>query len=240
MEEKIEKPAEKEIDLGTVLNVLKRNLILIIVITLLFGLGSYLYSKFVIVKQYSASATLIVNNKSNDKTTYNTTELNAAQDLAEVYAIIIKSDTVLQQVIDNLHLNMTYTQLNSCVSVSSVNKTQVFKVTMRYPNPEFAKKVMDEIVKVAPPIIADKVEAGSVKVISEPRIDNNGNPVSPNLKRNALIGALIGLALVLAFVFLKEIINNKFKTEDDILNTLHVPLIGIIPSVDRKEFRENE
>ena len=135
---------------------------------------------------------------------------------------------------------MTYTQLNSCVSVSSVNKTQVFKVTMRYPNPEFAKKVMDEIVKVAPPIIADKVEAGSVKVISEPRIDNNGNPVSPNLKRNALIGALIGLALVLAFVFLKEIINNKFKTEDDILNTLHVPLIGIIPSVDRKEFRENE
>lgn len=238
MEEKIENPVEKEIDLGVILNILKRNLILIIIVTLVFGTGSYLYSRFFIEKKYSASSTLIVNNKSNDKTTYNTTELNAAQDLAEVYAIIIKSDTVLQQVIDNLHLGMTYTQLNSCVSVSSVNKTQVFKITMTYTNAEFAKKVMEEIVRVAPPIIADKVEAGSVKVISDPRIDNNGNPVSPNSKRNALIGALAGLVLVLVFIFLKEMINNKFKTEDDIINTLHVPLIGIIPNVDRKEFRE--
>lgn len=238
MEEKIEKPVEKEIDLGVILNILKRNLILIVVVTLVFGLGSYLYSRFVIEKKYSASATLIVNNKSNDKTTYNTTELNAAQDLAEVYAIIIKSDTVLQQVIDNLNLGMTYSQLNQCVSVSPVNKTQVFKITMNYTSAEFAKKVMDEIVKVAPPIIADKVEAGSVKVISEPRIDNNGNPVSPDSRKNAIIGALVGLVLVLAIIILKEMINNKFKTEDDIVNTLHVPLIGIIPNVDRKEFRE--
>lgn len=238
MEEKIENPVEKEIDLGVILNILKRNLILIIIVTLVFGSGSYLYSKFVIEKKYSASATLIVNNKSNDKTTYNVTELNAAQDLAEVYAIIIKSDTVLQQVIDNLHLGMTYSQLNQCVSVSPVNKTQVFKITMKYTNSEFAKKVMDEIVKVAPPIIADKVEAGSVKVISEPRIDNNGNPVSPDSKKNTIIGALIGIVLVLLFIFIKEMINNKFKTEDDIVNTLHVPLIGIIPNVDRKEFRE--
>ena len=238
MEENIEKRSEKEIDLGVILRVLKRNLILIIVVTLLFGAGFYVYSRFIITKQYSASATLIVNNKSTDKTTYSTTELTAAQDLAEVYAIIIKSDTVLQKVIDNLNLNMTYLQLNKCVSVSSVNKTQVFRITMTYPNIDFAEKVMEEIVNVAPPIIADMVEAGSVKVISEASIDNNGNPVSPNSRRNAIIGALIGLALSLAFVFVKELVNNKFKTEDDVINTLHVPLIGIIPEVDRKEFHK--
>lgn len=238
MEENVENRSEKEIDLGVILRVLKRYFILIIIVTLLFGAGTYVFSRFVITKQYSASATLIVNNKSSDKTTYNTAELNAAQDLAEVYAIIIKSDTVLQQVIDNLNLNMSYTQLNKCVSVSAVNKTQVFRITMTYPDAEFAEKVMEEIVKVAPPIIADKVEAGSVKVISEAGIDNNGNPVSPDSRRNAIIGALVGLALVLAFIFIKELVNNKFKTEDDVINTLHVPLIGIIPEVDRKEFHK--
>ena len=239
MEEKMEQqqPVEKQIDLGVILGILKRNLIWIILVTILFGASTYLYSRFFITKQYSASAMMIVNNKSTEKTTYSTTEMMAAQDLAEVYAIIIKSDTVLQQVIDNLNLNMSYPQLNKCISVSSVNKTQVFKIAMTYRNAEYAKVVVDEIVKVAPAVIIDTVEAGSVKVVSEAKIDNNGNSVSPNLRRNTIIGALIGLVLILAAAFLRELINNKFKTEEDVINTLHVPLIGIIPEVDRKEFK---
>ena len=111
---------------------------------------------------------------------------------------------------------MTYSQLNKCISVSSVNKTQIFKITMVYKNAEFAEKVMDEIVKVAPPIVADMVEAGSVKVVSEASIDNNGNAVSPNLRKNTIIGTLIGLVFIIAVIFIKELINNKFKTEDDV------------------------
>ena len=113
------------------------------------------------------------------------------------------------------------------------------KITMTHPNAEFAQKVVEKLVEVAPPIIADKVEAGSVKVISASSISNSGKPVSPNLRRNALIGALAGLVLVLLIIFLKEMLNNTFKTEDDILNTLNVPLIGIIPEVDGKEFNKS-
>ena len=251
MEEKIEQQlqsqsqqlqqpqGEKEIDLRAVYGVIRKNLILIVIVTVLFGIGAYLYSSFFIPKQYSASAMIIVNNKSTDKSVVNATEINAAQDLAEVYSIIIKSDTVLQQVIDNLQLNMSYEALNSRISVSAVNSTQVMKITMTHTNAEFAKKVVEEVVEVAPPIIADKVEAGSVKVISAAKINNSGKPVSPSLRRNALIGALAGLALVLLLVFLKEMTNNTFKTEDDILNTLNVPLIGIIPEVDGKEFNQS-
>ena len=234
MEENFENRSEKAIDLRVIFRVLKRNIVFIIVVTLLLGAGTYAVSKFIITKQYSASAMLIVNNKANDKATYNTAELNAAHDLAEVYAIIIKSDTVLQKVIDDLSLNMTYLQLNKCVSVSSVNKTQVFRITVTYPDPVFAEKVMKKIVQVAPPIISDKVDAGSVKVISEAGIDNNGSPVSPDCGKNAVVGAFAGLALALVIILIKELVNNTFKTEEDVINTLHVPLIGIIPEVDRK------
>ena len=241
MEEKIEQQqqAEREIDLRVIWGVLRKNLILIIIVTVIFGIGAYFYSAFFIPKQYSASAMLIVNNKANDKTTVNATEINAAQGLAELYSIIIKSDTVLTQVIDELQLNMTYEQLNSKISVSSVNSTQVIKISMTHRNAEFAQKVIEKLVEVAPPIITDKVEAGSVKVISASTISNSGKPVSPNLKRNAMIGALAGLVLVLLIIFLKELLNNTFKTEDDILNTLNVPLIGIIPEVDGKEFNKS-
>lgn len=232
------KETDTEIDLRVIFAVLKKNIIPIILVTVVFGIVAFLGSKFLISKQYQASATLIINNKSNDSNTINTNEITAAQDLAEVYAIIIKSDTVLQQVIDNLNLNMTYEQLSNSISVSAINSTQVIEISMKNTDAEFAKKIIADIVKVAPPIIADKVEAGSVKVISEAKISNNGNPVSPDLSKNAMFGAAIGLVIVLAIIIIRELFNNTFKSENDIINTLNIPLLGVIPEVDRKEFNK--
>lgn len=239
MEENIEKSSEKQINLGAVLVILKRNIIIIVLVTALFAVGSYLFSKFFIQKQYSASAVLIVNNISNDKTAYSTTEITAAQDLAEVYSIMIKSNRILQEVIDNQHLNMTVPQLSKYISVSTINNTQAIRIRMTHSDAEFAKKVVAEIVVVAKPVMKEVFEAVSVNTLDDAIIDNNGNPVSPNLRKNTLIGALVGLALVLLFVFLKHLINNKFMTEEDVVKTLGVPLIGIIPEVDGKEFRKS-
>ncbi len=238
MEEK-ESVRESEIDLRAILQLLKRNLALMIVVTLVFGVASYLFSRFFLTKKYEASATIIVNNLSDDQSTINSGEIIAAQNLADVYAIIIKSDTVLQEVINRKKLSMSYEQLKSAINVSTVNSTQVVTVSMRSDDAERAKDIIACVVDVAPPIIKDRVEAGSVEVLTEAKISNNGNPVSPDSTRNAILGAAIGLLLTLALIFVKEMSNNTFKTEEDITNMLKIPVLGIIPSVDTKEFNKN-
>ena len=125
MDEKKENLQETEIDLRVVLDILRKNIIPILIETLLFAAMAFVYSSIFITKQYQASATLIVNNKAEGTTTYNTSEMNAAQSLADVYSIIIKSDTVLQPVIDELNLNMSYEKLKNSITVSTVNSTQV-------------------------------------------------------------------------------------------------------------------
>ena len=236
MDEVKEQKNEKEIDLRFIFEILKKNIIPLVLVTVIVGAMSFFGSMLFIPKQYEADAMLIVNNKQTDNQGVGSGEIIAAQNLAEVYSIIIKSDTVLQQVIDDLKLNMTYEQLYKAISVSSVDSTQVISVKMRSTDADFAKKIIADVVKVAPPIIADKVEAGSVKVISEARISNNGNPVSPNLTKNAMFGALIGFVITLAVVFIKAFFRNTLKTENDITNTLGIPLLGIIPEIDEKEF----
>lgn len=235
MEENVK---ETEIDLKVILNILRKNIIPIILVMIIFAAGTFIFSKFFIEKKYEASAMLIVNNKSSESAAINPNEIVAAQDLAEVYAIIIKSDTVLQQVIDDLKLNMSYETLRNAITVSSINSTQVIQISMIHTNAEFAKKVVESIVEIAPPIIKDKVEAGSVNLISEAKISNNGNPVSPNVTKNTLLGAFVGLVLILLVIIIKEVFNNTFKTEDDIVKTLDIPLIGVIPQIDRKEFNK--
>lgn len=239
MEEKIDGVNEssgKEIDLRVVFGIIRKNIILIVLVTVVFAILFFAYSKLFISKQYEASAVLIVNNISESSSTVNNAELTAAASLADVYSIIIKSDAVLNEVINNLNLSTTPEVLKKSINVSTVDSTQVINVSMNSTRSEYAKQVVEEIIKVAPPIIKDKVEAGSVKIISEARISNNGAPVSPNSSKNAIIGALVGLVLVLAFVFVKELANNTFKTEDDIINSLNIPLLGIIPAVETKEF----
>lgn len=235
--EKKEDIKETEIDLSVILEVLKKNVLPLILVTVLFGAGAFLGTNFFIAKQYKASATLIVNNKANNSNSgYNSNEIVAAQNLADVYSIIIKSESVLQPVIDKMEMNMTYEQLKSAITVSTVNSTQIIEVSVLSTEPEFAKKIVENVVKVAQPIITDKVEAGSVKVIDEAKISNNGNPVGPNASKNALIGVAMGFVVTLLVIFVKEFFNKRFKSETDVTNTLNLPLIGIIPQVDGKEF----
>ncbi len=247
MEENNEKVRDKEIDLKVIFDVLKKNIIPLVLVTIVFGACFFVYSNFFVTKKYSASAVLIVNNKNKDNAVINSTEIIAAQSLADVYSIIIKSDAVLQPVLtdDTLrsnyakHSSMTYEKLRNSISVSNVNSTQVISIAMTDTDAAYARDVVDCIVDKAPEIIKDKVEAGSVNEISEAKIDNSGKPVSPNSTRNAIVGALIGFVLTLAVVFIRELTNNTFKTEEDVVNALNIPLLGIIPSVETKEFNKN-
>ena len=228
-----------EIDLSVIFQIIKKNILPMILAAVLFGVGAYVGTNTLMAKQYRASSKLIVNNKKSDsEKSVNNSEIAAAQMLASTYSVIIKSNSVLQPVIDKMQLNMTYEQLEKSITVSTVSNTQIIEISMKSTDPNFAKKVVENVVKVAQPVIMDVVEAGSVKVVDEARRANNVNPVGPNALRNALIGAFIGLLFVLVIVIIKEFFNKKFKSENDVTNTLGLPLIGMIPHVSRKDFEK--
>jgi len=235
--ERKEETKDMEIDLSFIFRILQKNIIPLVLSALVFGVLAYVGTTQFIPKQYKASAQLIVNNRSDtSERSVNNSELTAAQSLANTYSIIIKSNSVLQPVIDKMQLNMTYESLANSITVAPVNETQVIEISMKHTDPNFAKKVVANIVKVAQPKIKDVVDAGSVKVVDESRLANNGRPVGPNAKKNALLGAMAGLAFMLVIVFLKELFNKKFKTENDVTNTLGLPMLGVIPYVDGKDF----
>ncbi len=232
-----EETKDIEIDLSFIFRILQKNIIPLILSAIVFGVLAYVGTTTFIPKQYKASAKLIVNNKKDaSERSVNNSELTAAQSLANTYSVIITSNSVLQPVIDKMQLDMTYESLSNSITVSPVNETQVIEVSMKSTDPSFAKKVVANVVKVAQPVIKDVVEAGSVKVVDESRLANNGRPVGPNAKKNAALGAGAGLAFMLAIVFLKELFNKKFKTENDVTNTLGLPMLGVIPYVEGKDF----
>ncbi|MEJ6021323.1 GumC family protein [Ramlibacter sp. PS4R-6] len=59
-------------------------------------------------------------------------------------------------------------------------------------------------------------------------------PFKPDLGRNLMFGLGIGLVLGLCMVFLLEYLDDSFKFPDEIERTLGVPLMGIVPLVNRR------
>ena len=234
---------ELEIDLSTLLKVITKHIVPIILVTVLFGAGNFVWTKCFVEKEYKASAMIIVNNRSGESTGFNSAEITAAQDLADVYSIIIKSDTVINKVIKNLKLDMTYEHLKNSITVSPVNSTQVIEISMIGNDASMCKDVVEEVVKVSKPVISDIVGDGSdknkntsVKEISKASIANNGDPVAPSATKNATLAALVGFVLVMVIIIIKEFFNKKFKSEADITAVLDLPVIGCIPAVEGKEF----
>lgn len=218
------------IDLLEVLSVVRQHILVILLATILAAAVGFGVSRFVMVPQYEASALMIVNTRQDTSANVTSDQINSATKLVSTYSIIIKSDTVLQQVINNLGLNLTYQELHDRVTVSAVDDTQVMQITVRSDNPEWARQVCEQITQISPNVILESVEAGSVKLISQ--ASANPDPVSPSVPRNTAVAALLGLVLSMGIVILREMLDNKIKSEDDIRKYLELPVIGVIPDYD--------
>ena len=228
------------IDLRDLFLLLKKHLLVIIAAAVLFAVVGGLYTKFLVTPQYEASATLIVNSR-EDQTgqTYITNDqITSATKLVETYSVILTSDTVLDKTIADLGLDMTYQQLAKKVSISSVNDTQVMKITVQDADPQLAEAITASIVSQAPEMIIQTVKAGSVEVISQAKAGQE--PVSPSLKKNVAIAGVLGLVLCYAFFFVKYLLNNRFMTESDITNRLGLTVLGVIPSVEIQERKDEK
>ena len=104
------------IDLLEVLNAVRQHLLAVILTTLILACAGFGVSKFLMTPKYQASALMIVNTRQDTTSNVTSDQINSATKLVSTYSIIIKSDTVLQQVINNLGLNLTYSELYAVYS----------------------------------------------------------------------------------------------------------------------------
>ena len=219
------------IDLTEILSAVRQHLLELIFVTLVAALVGFTVSKFLMNPKYDSSALMIVNTRQDVNANVTSDQINSATKLVSTYSIIIKSDTVLQQVIDNLGLNLTYAQLNKRVTVAAVDDTQVMKITVQSDSPEWARQVCEQIITVAPDVIKEAVEAGSVKVISNASLATE--PVSPNIKKNTMLAAAVGFVLVIGIIVLQVLLDNKINTEEDVTKYLDMTVLGVIPQYDQ-------
>lgn len=222
---------ENLIDLRKVFSILYHNILAITTITVLCAVLGFVISAFALKPTYSASAKMIVNNsKQQTSQTITYSDLTAATNLVDTYSVILKSHSVLQKVITDLNLDCDYNQLAKAITIEAEGTTQVMHISVLNSDRDTALKIAQKIVELAPSAIMNATDSGSVKTVDEPWSDPN--PVSPNKAQNAAVAAVLGFVVSIAIIALRETLNNKFKSVEDLQKVLDLPVLGVIPLED--------
>ena len=214
---------------------LKKHFVKLIALILICALIGWAAAAFFVKPMYQADASLIVNSRESDVKTITADQLNSAEELANLYGIIIKSDTVLDAAIQDLDLNLDYDSLAQKVSVASINNTSVMKISVKDADGEAALRILKSIVSISPKIISDMVEAGSVKVVSVPRLQKA--PVSPDKLRYTAVGAFLGAVAVCVITLLLAVSEDRIYSKREVEERLGITVMGEIPEQSQQKRR---
>jgi len=220
---------ERELDIGLLLRALLKKTRYIVLITVFVAVIGVAVSVLTTKPQYEAKAKLIVNSNT-ERPDVTTDQLAASMKLVDTCTAIIGSRTVLMPIIQALNLPDSSDSLASRISVESVNDTMVMEITVRYGDVETAKAITAKILEVAPPVIVETIEAGSVKTVEDVHASNQ--PISLSITSTVVIYAALGFMLSCGLFAALHLLDNTFQTEYDIRQTLDLPVLGVIPAVD--------
>ena len=219
---------EETIDLLELFYLCWHNAVKIIATALVCAAIGYLVTAFVLPKTYSASADMIVNNQEKNKSTVITDQdIQASSSLANTYAVILKSHTVLEKIINDLNLSCDYDTLEKQITVDSVSDTQVMRITVKDGDPDEAMKIVRALVDMAPSAIMHTIDVGSVKTVDDPW--TTGRPISPSKKRNTVLAGMLGILVYVGMLTLKMLNSNTFQTEAELKEVLGLPILAVIP-----------
>ncbi len=233
MEQVRQQNEELEVDLRKVAYMMRNKIVFIVIFTLLVAIVTGLVTHFCIDPMYSATVKMYVYSDSDRITTdssISTAELTASEDLVNTYIYILKSNTVLEAVAEDLNLNLTASQLRSMISAEQPTDTVAFEVRVENKSPKWAAKIANSIAKIAPEEIIRVVKAGGVEIIDYAKTPTK--PSSPNLKKNIIIGALLGFIVSFAFFFISEMFDTTITDAKDVEREFLIPILGTIPELD--------
>lgn len=220
---------EETIDLREYFGIIKKRFWIIALITTIAIVVSGAISFFVLTPVYEAKSTLIVNTEKNEETEMITgDQFSVSQKLTVTYGEIIKSRSVLDDVIKNLKLDDEYEELVKNVTVSPVKDTQIISISVQDTNKEKARDIANEIPKVFKKEAKRITKANDIQVIDKAILPQS--PIKPNKMMNITIAAALGAMIGLFVVFLIEYLDNKLKTPQDIEKHLGLSVLGVVPN----------
>lgn len=222
--------ASIEIDILYLLRKLWSKKFFIVFVGLLVGTITLLGSVFFIKPKYTSTTRIYVVSRSSDSSLTNQ-DLQAGSYLVNDYKEVITSNEVLSSVISQENLSLSTSELSNMISVNIPTDTRVISISVEDTDAQEASDIANTIREVAAEKIKSVTKVDDVTTLEA--ATKPSHPSSPNVKKNAVIGALAGAFLAIVGILVAEVLDDRVRRPEDIEETLGMTLLGVVPDIDK-------
>ncbi|WP_142825951.1 YveK family protein [Planococcus soli] len=222
------------ISLREIYLILKNRMRLILAITIAFMIVAALISYYMLTPIYQTSTQLLVSQQQAEAG-FDSESIETDLQLVGTYSEIIKSPIILEQVISQLGLEMSYEELNEKITVEIAESSQLLNVVVVDADLTAAVEIANSTAEIFEVEILELMNADNVSILSPAVVMENQTPVSPNPPLNILLGAIAGLLIGTAIAMILRYLDTTLRVEKDIQDVLGIPVLGAISPMNEEE-----
>ncbi|MBC1371320.1 capsule biosynthesis protein CapA [Listeria booriae] len=215
---------------------IKKFVWIIVLFGFLGAVASYFYSAYYIQPVYRSSTELLVNQKLDGEN--GRIDVQSNQQLVNTYSVVLKSNKILNQVLDKLDINTTSESLKNRIKVDNQNNSQVITISVTGSSPEESAMITQSIVEAFQREVRFIMGVTNVSVLSEANAEASLTPIKPNKTTNLILGLFIGLLLGTLLAILLSLTNVKIKGVYDIEQLTDLPILAQIPNERGDKFEK--
>lgn len=211
------------------LRVIRKNRVLIIIVTLVATILTAVINYYVVSPTYKSNVSIIVGKpqiNGNEQNKYD--DVMMYQNLIKTYSEIAKSSLVSETTAAKLDSKLSPQEIRNIVSVTPQQGTQILLISAKSKSPKQAYEVIDKFSKS---FIEEANNVfptgGDIQIMDSPQMPKV--PVKPKKKLNTAIAFALGLMSSIGMAFLLDYMDNTIKTEQDIERYIKIPVLGMIP-----------
>lgn len=212
-------------DFGSILPKLIAKWYIFLFVSVLAVSFSYVYTKLFITPKYDSTAKIYIMNTGAD--VISPSEISISSYLTKDYEEIIVDRAVLEDVINQMDLKMSYSALKSSIKINNPVNTRIIEITVRTEDPATSKQIADCICTVSQEKIVKLMNVDRVNIISNGSLSKF--PSYPSQRKNMLNGFIIGIVISLGIVTIMYFRDDKIKTAGDIEEYLKIGVLGVVP-----------
>lgn len=225
-----------------VLGALKKHVVTAVItfVVIVAGVCAYTFTR---TPMYTASAQLFATYRNTAADSSNANSYNAGASYISsqiaTYPDLVKTEAVLQPVIDDLGLDTSVGALSRQVSASNPTDTMMLKVSVSDADPEMAAKIANAAsASLRDQITGSLYSEGGSELISPVNLaivqkaGTPGSPSSPNVKMNLAVGLAGGLVMGVIAAVLKDLLDRRVRTVADVQAIAETPILGTLTQGD--------
>lgn len=242
-----------------ILTALLKKWYLLMIFFLIGAIAAYAYTAKFTVLTYQSSIEFLAYAEDKDQEmndnnatsstvqqrTSETSKMNYAMKMLDTYIEIFNTNEFNQNVADEINkhhgTNITADQVKNSITITKIENTAMFEMHILTTDADLSYNIALALQDCVPEAMQN-ANNGLVhsSVVDKPM--KAASAAGKGYTKKCLIGAAAGIVLAAAYIILRDLLDVRIKTEEELTAEYHIPVLGSIPAFNSKskETKQNK